>query len=436
MSTETEIAEVKDEKNASPEVTPKENEYKIFDYFKDHTGLLVTSISALVAVMSVILHFAVSRMNYAYLEYWDIASLHANVNNQNELYTVACSMMYILSLIIIHCFLSKTSDVYRYYNRLLSTVNQAIKISKKTNKQTQKELDQLATSFDRLPPKQKKKDAAKEIKKKIEKYKEYMNNREEELKEVKAARVKLMWWVIIQLFVAFFLSFVIGSLFLVLVNMTVPFGESLRSTKRIIFIIVADLIMYFVPAYFSTRCTSKQFTNEDILKRTTEWLDGDIPKFPFENFLQNGFKSIFSDKMLKLAAIQLTAVTFIILITMTITGTMSAKHQRSFPIYVDGTQTYAVVYTSGSTRFMEEAVIQDGVLEVDTTKQRIITSDDISYTIGVFEEVSVIKIDDELKIAKNTDSNNAFKKIGSFIKTMWSKMGEVMTKDAECVPGT
>lgn len=65
MSTETEIVEVKEEKNASPDNALAENQYKIFDYFKEHTGLLVTCISALVAIMSFILHFAVGRMNYA-----------------------------------------------------------------------------------------------------------------------------------------------------------------------------------------------------------------------------------------------------------------------------------------------------------------------------------------------------------------------------------
>lgn len=37
MSTETEIAEVQAEEKASPKSTQKDNEYKIFDYFKEHT---------------------------------------------------------------------------------------------------------------------------------------------------------------------------------------------------------------------------------------------------------------------------------------------------------------------------------------------------------------------------------------------------------------
>jgi hypothetical protein len=69
MSIETEIMSVQEEENVPSDSSPKENPYKIFDYFKDHTGLLVTSISALVAIMSFILRFAVGRMNYALMTY-------------------------------------------------------------------------------------------------------------------------------------------------------------------------------------------------------------------------------------------------------------------------------------------------------------------------------------------------------------------------------
>ena len=144
MSAETEIIEVKEENAVSPDNTPAENQYKIFDYFKEHTGLFVTCVSALVAVMSFILHFAVGRMNYAYLAYWDIGSLHANVSNQNELYTVVCSLLYLLSLMLIHSLLSGTSDTFRYYNKLLSTMRLSIKESRKRKAKFRSKVQELS----------------------------------------------------------------------------------------------------------------------------------------------------------------------------------------------------------------------------------------------------------------------------------------------------
>ena len=92
MSTETQSVEAKEENATSPNNTPAENQYKIFDYFKDNTGMLIACVSALVAIGSWLLRFAVGRMNYAYLAYWDISSLHANIYNQSELYLIACTL--------------------------------------------------------------------------------------------------------------------------------------------------------------------------------------------------------------------------------------------------------------------------------------------------------------------------------------------------------
>lgn len=134
MDTNTEIEAVRPKAETSPKNTKEENQYKILNYFKEHTGLLVTCVSASVAIMSFLLNFAVGRLSYAYLEYWNIASIHAIINNQNELYLVICSLLYMLILTLIHGLLSGTSEAFRHYNKLLSIMNQAIKSLKKSNK--------------------------------------------------------------------------------------------------------------------------------------------------------------------------------------------------------------------------------------------------------------------------------------------------------------
>ena len=150
MSTETELVEVEEEHDVSSENIPQEEQYKLFDFFKEHNGFLVTCISALIATMSVIFHFAVGRMNYAYLEYWDIASLHANTGNQNELYTVVCSFLFLLSLMLIHGLLSGTSDAFRYYNKILSRMSWTIRRAQKTRRKLQKKMRKLTKRLDSL----------------------------------------------------------------------------------------------------------------------------------------------------------------------------------------------------------------------------------------------------------------------------------------------
>lgn len=433
----TEIIEEKEETVAAPDKEPEENQYKIFNYFKEHTGLLVTCVSALVAVMSFIFRFAVSRMNYVYLAYWDIASLHANTHNQNELDMLVCALLYMLSAFLIHSFLGKTSDTYRYYNELLSIVKRSINLTKETNKLYSEKLRTHENSYNLLSSIEKDTPEAKDINKWIQKSKELLENSTSSLKELGKARIKLILWVALQIFAAIILSYFIGSLFLILFTSTVSIQDGIQRTRSIIFIIVVDLIMYFVPAYFATRNSAKNLTNEEILLRTTELIEKDIPKFPIQDFVKNGFMSILTDKKIKLAIAQSIVITVVLLFVTTLTGTLTAKQQRSFPIYTEGSTSYAVVYTSGSTRFMEEATISDGTIVIDTTKQRVLTSDDISYDIKVFNEVSIIKIDNSLKFEQNTVSTESFfDKFGLFFESLLDKLEEAMDKNAECIPGT
>lgn len=112
-----------------------------------------------------------------------------------------------------------------------------------------------------------------------------------------------------------------------------------------------------------------------------------------------------SDKMLKFAAGQTIVVTVLLLFTISLSGTASAKQRRSFPIYMDGTTSYAIVYITDSTVIMEEAILEDRTIIIDTTKQRILTTDDISYDIKAFDNVSVIKINSENDVADVMESS-------------------------------
>lgn len=436
MSAETEIIEVKEENAVSPDNTPAENQYKIFDYFKEHTGLFVTCVSALVAVMSFILHFAVGRMNYAYLAYWDIGSLHANVSNQNELYTVVCSLLYLLSLMLIHSLLSGTSDTFRYYNKLLSTMRLSIKESRKRKAKFRSKVQELSDQLEQLTPEEKQSESALEAKTELERAKLILDESEDSSKELKSARNTLRRWVAIQLAVAVAFSYVVGLVFLSLVNTTATIEGNLRSSRSIIVIILLDLAIYFLPAYFKSRCTGKKYENGEAIEEVLELIKSEVPSFPFDSFVNSGMKSMLSDKKLKLAAWQIIAVTVILLFMMSATGTMSAEQKRNFPIYEDELGSYAVVYTSGSTRFMEEASVSDGRIVIDTTKQRVITSDDISYSVEVVNEVSVIRIDDRQSKEKTISVKDIWEKMEFFFEIAKSKMEEVLTEDAECVPGT
>jgi hypothetical protein len=338
---------------------------------------------------------------------------------------------------LIHSLLSGTSDTFRYFNKLLSTMKLSIKESRKRKANFRKKVQELSNQFEKLTPEEKQSESAIEAEKELERAKAILEESEDSTKELKSARNTLRKWVVIQLAIAVTFSYLIGFAFLSLVNTTATIERNLRSSQAIIGIILLDLIIYFLPAYFKSRCTGKKYENGDAIEEILEMIKTEVPSFPFESFVKSGVKSVLSDKKLKLVAWQTMAGTMILLFMMSASGTMSAEQKREFPIFEDELGSYAVVYISGSTRFLEEATVSDGTIAIDTSKQRVITSDDISYHIEVFDNVSVIKVDDVENNEQRTVSlKSALETIGTYVEMIRTKIGEVLTKDAECVPGT
>ena len=435
MSTETEIMEVKEEKVTSSDNAPTENQYKIFNYFKDKPAMLIACVSALVAIGSWLLRFAVGRMNYAYLAYWDIATLHANNNNPNELYMVAGILLFTLVLMIIHSVLNKLSDTFRYYIPLLLLTNRSINLSKKEKQAFLKELRKLYIRFSILPLKKKKSIEGITIKKEIEKHSKKTKEELKEIQRVKKARQFIRIGVMIQVAFDVFLLYLLGSMFFVLINMSGTIRDSIQGSWVIALFILLELADKYIPAYREASRSCKQYKDEEALRKARELLSSEMPKFPLEALKSWEIKAVLSDKVLKSVMVSILTGMIIIILSISFAGSLSAKMVRSFPMYTDGDVSYAVVYTSGSTRYMEEAVIEDGTLIIDTTKQRIITSEDITYTVEVFDDVSVIRIDEALKVEKDIiPVEKVFTAIGSFLKTIWSAAEEVLSKYAKRIP--
>lgn len=76
-------------------------------------------------------------------------------------------------------------------------------------------------------------------------------------------------------------------------------------------------------------------------------------------------------------------------------GKEAAQKIQDFPIYIDETGTYAVVYNNGDTLVLKGAHIEDTQIEINVRQQKVVPSSDISYEIHTFETVIVTGKDGE-----------------------------------------
>ena len=114
------------------------NEYSIYDFFRGHPGAFAACISGIVAVLSFVFNFAVSRYNYAYLGYWRIDPIYASDIGKGNVYLVLASFLYTIALMIIHAFLSETVDALISYREKQKIFRQSYKKIKRVQKEIKK----------------------------------------------------------------------------------------------------------------------------------------------------------------------------------------------------------------------------------------------------------------------------------------------------------
>lgn len=390
MSSMTELTNVESSLPVEIKTGTTQSDESIYHYFREHTAFLVTCVSAMVAITSFILNYAISRYNLAYLQHWGIDPIYA-VSNNNQLYVVLCSFMYCLALMAIHALLSGTSDSFRHYNKLLSTLNYQHRHSKKVARQLRKTEHELNKTLQNLSQKERHSSRIEEIQRKIQDTKSEFQNIIDIQQSTSNARKNYRTWLYVNVGVSIGISYMIGMIFVLLTRTTITTKEILYASILVSGIILFDLLIYFFPAYCSTKCTKKRYEKMDMLKFVDDMLDTEKHKFPIEEMLKHGLRSMVSNKKLKLALGQFLTATVVLVFLMTYSGTHAARTKTNFPIYSDDSGVYAVVYNNGQALIMESATIKDNTITIDTNSQRILHSDDIIYEVDIFDLVEIIR---------------------------------------------
>ena len=80
-------------------------------------------------------------------------------------------------------------------------------------------------------------------------------------------------------------------------------------------------------------------------------------------------------------------LTAIILISMPVEGYFNARLSQTFLIITENERIEAVLFHGGDTYILEEAKIDENTIVIDTSKQRILKTDDISFEKRTFDFV-------------------------------------------------
>ena len=137
---------------------PKEETYKVFEYFLNNIPLLLTVGSVVVAVSVAFINLLSYLTQHRYLEYWNIYTSILQINGKSEtFYTIVISITYSIAVSLIGLLLPNflnnmyVHDITRLYNKLgVKCAKRNLKIMSKNQKYAKKQLKKYNNALDQI----------------------------------------------------------------------------------------------------------------------------------------------------------------------------------------------------------------------------------------------------------------------------------------------
>ena len=389
----TELAIAEDEPPKASQDT-----YRVFDYLKEHHTLLIACISAIVAGISFFINFIAYLYQRLTLQGWNVDSRIVDFSVKGQLYYyIIVSFIYIAAICGFNSLVAKMFT--RYYQNSASITyvkcivrkmkgehNSYIKRALKLKRQLKKKrgtLDQAEQEWldEEIRYTEETKSKRKEINRILR------SLRRNVIKNMLGGllAVAILWFITIFIYQATVqqLSWTLLPLWLVGFGI-IAFGACLQARRA-----------------------NKELSPKKIRREVDEtWAIGykettvlwdkalDIVAKPYPRLT---VKQLLSDGNLKRLAETAINLLFTLTSTIIIMGIVKTPLQREYWIYADEIKQYVVIYTNDDWYILKEAEIYGDKLVVNTSKERIINSNDITLEYRHFSEVKRITESGEQK---------------------------------------
>lgn len=359
----------------------QKDEYSILHYFKEHPVVLGTLGTGLIAVLT---FFAKTLCVYCVqkqLTFWNFNL--DSVSFENEHFLLKCFALIFMTLILSSFILlfeaiGKNYESVRLYRYKMK---QYIKLKKKENKKKSRRKENTE------------KEAAK-----ISEINNYLSK-----------RFKKYYTTIISL--VFLNSFLMCPLIYFCSSILSPYSKPFLVT------LIYTIVLYCM-LFWEQRIKKKRKIKKEVKKNVAEGLQVDGTKN--QNFPKLPWKKLhlaLNDKNIKIiVAVTVVSCVFLAMIWI-LSGIILESH--TVPITIMEDTSYVVVYQDKNQYCLEEAKMDGDNLIVYTDKQRVLSTDDISYTQYTFEDYDREKKMITLLKNKKTESGGLNEKWISICKKLF-----------------
>lgn len=362
-------------------------EYSIYNYFRSNTGFAIAVISGVVAVSSFAFRYASTLYNYAYLRFWDIDIAYAKQEDTGVFYVAIGVFCYYAMIVFSQFLLGSTAEAYNHHNRFCIAA-----------KALQKKLNKKRKASERIKKRLTKQLKQETLDKRKDRLKERISNADARISELTLSRadqnviVTCKLSLIAQSVVSILASFLLcmfGALFLAL-----NYEDGVKN-KLFWVLAVAPLLIGLLLCVLQKR--PKLNINQDINKELDQYLheikEDKTMLFPMEAWVKKGIKYFLTNRLFGAMVLQYFTTVFACIMVLVNSGSTNAEKLQEFRVWTDGFSTYAIIYDNGTQVIMEPINIEETSATIDTSSQRIIKLDDLSYDIYTFENIEIIRSD-------------------------------------------
>jgi len=386
--------------SSSKKITNRNN-YSIYSYFKKHPMVLITCISACVAVISFCLNAIVYIDAYKQLEYWGLSDLNIPITTSNQIYIVFVALLFFIVSTFSQIFMGFTFDAYArhkqfvFHNKYVHKICiRLLRKAKKRTVMTSKKIKNLNVTNPLLRTENEQNQ--KELNLNLNEIEGLIKANKKARSDTRSALKYPHELILKSIFIS---SICMLPFYIFYIYVYVDINNSLIS-KLIIIIIISMLNIFisYSPILFKSNRKQKisirkavetgEF-HKELQKACKTALK---TKYPIEKILKVNILKWFTNKHITDIAIKTTIMLIGMIIGCAIIYIKLPGLQKDFRVCEIDDTAYVVIYKNDNTYYLIESEIVNDSIEINTTKKKIVISNDFVYTDVEFKIVERILV--------------------------------------------
>lgn len=385
MNNEVIKSEISNEDNSN-------DEYSIWNFLKERVSLLIACVSAVIAIFSFFFNMTIYLNIYTYLSFWEVNILHVKYDTANQLYNIILAFLFQLLTLSTTYLISNTYDAYGQRQKIYILIKHNLKKAKKDSKALGKKLAKEKKEVLKLKRFSKNEGLIKEQFERIECVeKEYSTNKEiiaevnDSYKKIKKRNIRLL---IVSDVICFLIMFVGCFIFIP----SAYTGNHLFVALIFAFLYVGvNTLLYGIINSILIHCSEKKKEKIDVNECAdiiSKFID-----YPIERIFLGQAGTIVSNKIIQKVGVQLIIAIIVFLGVFSYSGHLEAKNQKEFYCISNEEDLYVVIYNTGEDLILKRAYIDNELVTIDLSVQKMISAKDVVLCKKKFSDVEVIRIE-------------------------------------------